>query len=63
MKKSLSFLVVLILLLELFPVFAYADVLTPEQAFVRKLGSHGVLILAAAVLLVAFILWLVLRKK
>ncbi len=63
MKKSLSFLAVLILLLGVFPVFAYADLLTPEEAFVRELGSYWVPILAAAVLLVALILWLVLRKK
>ena len=62
MKKSLSFLAVLILLLGVSPVFAYADLLTRE-AFVRELGSYWVPILAAAVLLVALILWLVLRKK
>ena len=63
MKKSLSFLAVMILLLGLFPVFAYADLLTPEQAFFRELRSNGALIIAAAVLVIAFILWRVLRKK
>ncbi len=62
MKKIFSFLTVLSLLC-LCPVFAYADVLTPGQAFAEELRRNGLLLIAAAVLVVAFILWRVLRKK
>ena len=61
MKKTFSFLFVLILLLGLFPVFAYADAIG-GVAGVAVLVLP-VLIIAAAVLVIAFILWRVLRKK
>ena len=63
MKKSLSLLAVCVLLLGLFPVFAYADLLTPGQAFARELRDNALLLIALAVLIVAFVLWRILRKK
>lgn len=63
MKKALSFLATLTLLLGLFPVLASADVITPGQYYAEQLRAHGPLLIAAAVILVAFILWRILRKK
>ena len=63
MKKSFSFLAVAVLLLSLCPVFACADVLTPEQAFAYELRTKGPVLIAVAVLIVAFVLWRILRKK
>ena len=69
MKKTLVLLVVLILVFSLFPSAAFADLIippeeTPEPAPARS-GSPAVtvLLIAAAVLIVAFVLWRLLRKK
>ncbi len=61
MKKSISFLVVLILLLGVFPSFAYADVIDPVAGVV--LFVLPVLLIALAVIVIAAILRRILRKK
>ncbi len=61
MKKTFSFLFVLILLLGLFPVFAYADAIG-GVAGVAVLVLP-VLIIAVAVIVIAAILRRILRKK
>ena len=63
MKKSLSLLAMAVLLLGLFPTFAHADVITPGQYYAEQLRAHGPLLIAAAVIIVACILWRILRKK
>ena len=69
MKKTLVLLVVLILVFSLFPSAAFADLIdlpreTPEPATAQA-GNVlvPVLLIAAAVLIIAFILWRVLRKR
>ena len=61
MKKNLSFLLVPVLLLGLFPSFAYADIVGPAPGTGAP-AFRGILI-AVAVIVVAFVLWRILRKK
>ena len=68
MKKSLCLLAVCILLIALFPLSASADLLPPPEASPAPAPTQGcsslpVLLIAAAVLVVAFVLWRILRKK
>lgn len=62
MKKSLSFLVVAVLLLGVFPSFACADVLDPVSAIAETAAAYPLIAIAAAVLIIAFILWRIFRK-
>ena len=69
MKKCLALLVVMILLLSLLPLSAFADALippdeTPEPSEDAAESSPMPLVLiSVAVMVIAFILWRVLRKK
>ena len=69
MKKSLALLVVMILLLSLFPLFASADLIippeeTPEPVPVQEtVPLLPILLIAVAILAIAFVLWRFLRKK
>ncbi len=68
MKKSLCLLAVCVLLIALFPLSASADLLPPPEASPTPAPTQGcsslpILLIAAAVLVVAFVLWRILRKK
>ena len=69
MKKSLCLLAVCVLLIALFPLSASADLLPPPEVSPAPAPTQScspllpILLIAAAVLIVAFVLWRVLRKK
>ena len=69
MKKTLVLLVVLILVFSLFPSAAFADLIippeeTPEPAPVQDtVPLLPILLIAVAVLAIAFVLWRFLRKR
>jgi hypothetical protein len=69
MKKSLSLLAVCVLLIALCPLSASADLLPPPtpspapEAAPASSPLLPILLIAAAVLIVAFVLWRFLRKK
>lgn len=63
MKKAISLLCVLVLLLCVFQTFAFADIVDPGPPQPEKSCLLPILLIALAVIVIAVVLWRVRSKK